>query len=337
MIRPGPWQAARVRAWQIQRLGEPKEAIAQAELDLPEPGPGELRVRVEAAALGLPDVFMCRGSYAFRPELPFVPGQEVVGVVDAAGEGATARPGDRVMGVTAFFRGCGGFAEFALALDASMYSAPESIEAGDAAAFVIPYHTAHLALVTRGALQPGETLLVLGAAGGSGSAAVALGRALGARVLACVGGDDKADWCSGLGADAVIDHREGPLGDALNALTDGRGADVVFDPVGGAAFEAALDGLASGGRLLAVGYASGAWSDAPTRALVSKNASVVGVFVGAYAKPFLTGVHDSLIAHWEAGRLPSLVSRELDFDAIGDALGELAERRALGKLVARVA
>lgn len=325
-----------MRAWQILRHGEPADAIARVECAVPEPGPGEIRVKVEAAALGLPDVFMCRGSYAFRPELPFTPGQEVSGTVSAVGEGASVSVGARVMGVTAFFRGYGGLADEALALDASMYRLPEAMDAAEAAAFVIPYHTAYLGLLTRGRLLPGETLLVLGAAGGSGSAAVSLGHALGARVIAAAGGSKKTELCRGLGADLVIDHRSVDLADAVREATDGRGADVIFDPVGGSAFDQALDCIANEGRLLGIGYASGEWRDASTRLLVAKNASVVGVFVGAYRKPFLSDVHEALLEHSHAGRIRSLVSRQVAFDDVSDALSELAERRASGKIVVRM-
>ena len=325
-----------MRAWQIRRHGEPGEALELVETPLPEPAPGELRVRVDAAALGLPDVFMSRGSYAFKPSLPATPGQEVCGSVTAVGEGVSVSPGERVMAVTSFFRGHGGLAEEALALEAASYPVPASMDAAAAASFVIPYHTAYLGLVTRGRLSAGETLLVLGAAGGTGTAAVALGRALGARVIAVAGGEEKVAACRRLGVDWAIDHRAGDLAAAVNQVTEGRGADVIYDPVGGDAFKAALGCIASEGRLLAIGYASGVWGDASTRLLVGKNASVVGVFVGAYTKPFLSEVHERLLDLWRAGAIGSLVSREVAFEEIPAALGELAERRATGRLVVRM-
>ena len=325
-----------MRAWKIQRHGEPRDVIAMVEAPVPEPGPGDLRIRVEAAGLGFPDVLMCRGRYVFQPELPFTPGQEVCGTVTAAGPDTATPVGARVMGVTAFFKGLGGLADEALALDASMYPAPDAMDAHDAAGFVIPYHTAYLALVTRGRLLAGETLLVLGAAGGSGSAAVALGRALGARVIAVAGGQEKAALCERLGAHHVIDSGHADLPGAVRSASDGRGADIVFDPVGGDAFDAGLQCLANQGRLLAIGYASGRWHDASTQQLVGRNVSVVGVFVGAYQKPMLSRVHDELIAHWHAGRIPSLVARRVEFAEVAEALEELAGRRALGKIVVRV-
>jgi NADPH2:quinone reductase len=325
-----------MRAWQVQRQGEPSEAIELTRVPVPEPNPGEVRIRVAAAGLGLPDVFMCRGTYAFEPTLPFTPGQEVSGVVTAAGPGTTTPVGARVMAVTAFFRGYGGLAEEALALDASTYPAPGEMDWSQAAGFVIPYHTAWLGLVTRGRLEPEETLLVLGAAGGSGSAAIQLGKALGARVIAVAGGPEKGRVCRALGADVVLDHREGGLAAAVRDATGGAGADVIYDPVGGETFDAATRCIASEGRLLAIGFASGAWHDASTARLVDRNASVVGVYVGAYRKPFLSEVHERLLEHWRRGEIRSNVSDPIPFEGIGEALGELANRRATGKIVAAV-
>lgn len=323
-----------MRAWQVTKRGEPRAAIRIADLPVPEPNAGEVRIRVEAAALGLPDVFLCRGTYAFDPALPFTPGQEVSGVVTAVGAGAQTPLGARVMAVTAFFRGHGGFAEEALALDGATYRAPSEISWRDAAGFVIPYHTAYLGLVTRGRLTPGETLLVLGAAGGSGSAAIVLGRALGARVIAVAGGPAKGEACRALGADLVVDHREGDVAQAVREATGGRGADVIYDPVGGAMFDIATRCLASAGRLLAIGYASGAWHDASTARLVQRNASVVGVYVGAYAKPFLSEVHETLLGHWGRREIRSTACEPISFEGIGEALEDIAARRTTGKVVA---
>jgi NADPH2:quinone reductase len=326
-----------MRAWQVRKHGEPADAIQLAEVPVPEPRPGELRIRVEAAGLGLPDVFLCRGSYAYRPELPFTPGQEVAGTVSAAGADTSTQVGTRVMAVTAFFRGFGGLAEEALALEASTHPAPQEMPATDAAGFVIPSHTAAVGLKLRGRLEAGETLLVLGAAGGSGAAAIQLGRALGARVIGVVSGPEKVAACRALAADEVIDAQQQELEAAVRDATGGRGVDLVYDPVGGESFEAALACLASEGRLLAIGYASGAWRDASTAALVRKNASLVGVFVGAYDKPVLSKLHEELLSHWRSGRIRSLVSKHFDFEDVALALAELAARRATGKLVVRVA
>ncbi len=163
---------------------------------------------------------------------------------------------------------------------------------------------------------------------------MALGKALGAHVIAVAAGAEKAAWCKKLGADRVVDHRDGRLVSAVREATEGRGADLIFDPVGGEAFDEGIECIANEGRLLAIGYASGTWSDASTQVLVGKNASVVGVFVGAYVKPFLSEVHQVLLGHWEARRIPSLCMRGVGFEEIGAALGELAERRSIGKTVA---
>ena len=177
-----------MRAWQVVGAGEPRAALALGEVALGPPPPGMLRVRVEACGLGLPDVFMCRGSYALTPKTPFTPGQELAGVVLEAGQGARARVGARVMAVSAFFLGHGGFAEEAWALDDFCFPVPGDMPVDEAAAFLIPYHTAWVGLVRRGALRAGETLLVIGGAGGTGSAAIQLGRAIGARVIATARG-----------------------------------------------------------------------------------------------------------------------------------------------------
>lgn len=324
-----------MRAWQVVRHGRPEEALERRDVAMPEPGPGEARVRVEMAGLGLPDVFMCGATYAFEPALPFTPGQEVVGTVTASGEGGP-EVGARVLAVTAFFKGFGGLADEAIVLAGSAFPAPASLSAADAAGFAIPFHTAWLGLVRRGALAPGDVVVVLGAAGGSGAAAVALARALGHRVIAVARGAEKAAFCREIGADAVVDSEAPDLGDAIRAANAGCGVDVVFDPVGGAPAKQALRALASEGRLLAVGYASGQWAEAPTAALVQANTSIVGVYVGAYDRGDVLAAHQACMALHAEGRLPSLVRRVVDFDAIPTALGDLADRRSIGKVVARV-
>lgn len=324
-----------MQAWQVSARGEPRDVLERAERSLPEPGPGQLRIRVEAAALGLPDVFLCRGSYAFDPPLPFVPGQEVAGIVSASAEDGPP-VGTRVVAVTAFFLGHGGLAEEALALVASTHPMPQGLTAVEAAGFTIPFHTAWLGLVRRGRLAEGETLLVHGAAGGSGAAAVRLGKALGARVIAVVGDSEKAAFVRALGADDVVLHREVDVVEAVRERTAGRGADVVFDPVGGEVFQHSLRCLANEGRLLAVGFASGAWADARTEALVRSNASVVGVFVGAYAPEEMRACHEAVSELFAAGRLEVVPGPQVGFDEVPDALQAIADRRAIGKTVVRI-
>jgi Zn-dependent alcohol dehydrogenase len=205
-----------MRAWQVHKHGLPEEVLRLADLAVPQPGPGELRVRVEAAAIGMPDVFMCRGTYRLTPALPFVPGQEVCGIVDAIGESVDVAVGTRVMGVTSFFDGRGGFADFAIMYPSTAYRVPDSMPSEVAAAFRIGYSTAWTGLVRRGELQPDEWLVVLGAAGGSGAAAVQVGCALGARVIAVAAGEEKLAFCKRLGAQAVIDRTKGSLLDVTH-------------------------------------------------------------------------------------------------------------------------
>ncbi|MEI8000079.1 MAG: zinc-binding dehydrogenase [Actinomycetes bacterium] len=328
-----------MQAWQVQGAGDPAAVLRRVELAVPEPGPGEIRIRVAAAAVGMPDVFLCRGTYAFVPPLPFVPGQEVYGTVDGVGvgvDGLGTGPGARVMAVTNFFDGRGGLAEFAIARAESAFRVPDAMASTDAAGFRIGCSTAWVGLVRRGGLTAGEILLVLGAAGGSGAAAVALGHALGARVVAVVSDDAKAALCRSLGADVVVDRTTTVVPDAVLAATDGHGADVVYDPVGGEAAAATVDCLARDGRLLAVGFASGAWAAPDLWQVVRRNASVVGVYAGGYTRAEHEADHEALCALVARGALP-LATRVVGFDAVPAALTEVAAGRAVGKTVVQVA
>jgi NADPH2:quinone reductase len=322
-----------MRAWQVRRHGEPRVALALADVVAPDPGPGLLRVRVAAAALGLPDLFMCRGSYALTPPLPFTPGQELAGVVTAAGEGAQARVGERVMAVSGFFLGRGAFAEEALALDDFAFPVPDEMSDAEAAAFPIAFHTAWVGLVRRAALRAGETLLVLGGAGGTGSAAIQLGRALGARVLATARGTEKAAFCLALGAQRAIDPTREDLAAAVRAETAGRGADVIYDPVGGDLFTAATQAIAHEGRLLAVGFASGRWGQVSLAHAATHNYSVVGVIPSGYDRAFRLDAQRALIEHVREGRLRVPVQRIFPFDALPEALAALEAGDVCGKLV----
>ncbi|MCX6509238.1 MAG: NADPH:quinone oxidoreductase family protein [Actinobacteria bacterium] len=259
-----------MRAWQITGVGAPVDVLRMVDIPEPVAGPGEVLLLVHAAGVGMPDAFMCRSTYAFSPPMPFVPGQEMCGTVVAVGEGATARVGDRLMGVTSFYDGRGGLAEYTIANDATLFRVPEEMSSSDAATFRIGYSTALIGLRRRGQIQVGETVVVLGASGGSGSTAVQLAAALGARVLAVVSTPEKAALSLTLGASAVIDRSVVDVASAVNEMTDGRGADLVYDPVGGDLANATLKCLAPGGRLLAVGFASGEWANPPIAELVRR-------------------------------------------------------------------
>jgi len=323
-----------MKAWEVRAAGEPAEVLHLVERDAPEPGPGEIRLRVTAAGLGLPDVFMCRGTYPLTPPLPFTSGQEATGVVTALGAGVDRiELGDHVMCVTGFVGGNGSFGEECLAAADGAFPVPAGLAAAEAAGFWIPHLTGWIGLVDRGRIAEGDQLVVLGAAGGSGIAAVQLGKALGARVIAVVSDDEKAEFCRGLGADATVDHREGPIAPRVRELTGGRGADVVYDPVGGALAEDAATALARHGRLLAVGFASGAWPRFATHDLVVTNRSLVGVFAGGYSRDELEAIHAQLAALVRDGRLRNAVTDQVAFDDLPAALQRVADRGVVGKLV----
>ena len=322
-----------MRAWVVERNGEPADVLRLVEREAPVPGPGEMVVEVAAAAAGMPDVFLCRGTYAFAPAMPFTPGQEASGVVIAVGDDVDVEVGSRVTGVTAFVDGRGGFAEQTVIAAANAFPVPDEMDDAHAAAFRIGSSTAWIALVRRAVLAAGEDLVVLGAAGGSGLAAVQLGHALGARVVAVVAGSEKAAVCRELGADVAIDRESVEVRDAVLAATDGRGADVVFDPVGGAPGEDAMRWIAGGGRYLAVGFAAGRWPTVDVARLVGRSFSVLGVYAGAYDRSENEADHAALLALVATGALRSPVTRTMDFGEVPEALAAVATATTVGKVV----
>ncbi|MEM9176956.1 MAG: NADPH:quinone oxidoreductase family protein [Myxococcota bacterium] len=324
-----------MRGWQTVKPGNPEDALAfQTDLPAPTPRDDTVLVEVLAAGMGLPDVFMCQGSYAMTPPLPFTQGQEVVGRVIGWGDAVEGRNvGDRVMAVTSFFTGQGSYAEQALALDDFCLPVPDGMTDAEGAAFLIPMHTAYLGLETRARLQPGETLLVLGGAGGTGTAAVQIGKALGARVIATVAGADKVEYCRALGADHVIDREQEDITEAVRAATDGRGADCVYDPVGGPAYTAASKCVAHEGRICLIGFASGQWGPVDPAHMVYQNYSVVGVIPSNYGRDYKEAVQDKLLAWWREGRLSVRVEEMVPFDRLPQALERLGASQVQGKLV----
>jgi NADPH:quinone reductase len=302
------------------------------EIDEPTAGSGEVRLRVRAAAIGMPDAFMCQSTYALTPPLPFVPGQEVCGIVDAVGPDVEMEPGTRVMSVTSFTDGRGGFAESTIVRAVSAFRVPDDMSDVDAAGFRIGFSTAWIGLVRRGALREGEWLLVLGAAGGSGATAVQLGRALGARVIAVASGAEKVAFCRRMGADVVIDRSVESVPEAVLAATDGHGADVIYDPVGGEPAEASLRCIASFGRLLAVGFASGRWVQVNTVHAVRHNYSLVGVYAGGFTRQESEADHEALLALAAQGKLASF-SHTAPFSELPDAVESVANGTVIGKTV----
>ncbi len=328
-----------MRAWQTTKSGRPADALRLNEnARPPEPMPGTVHLEVIAAGIGLPDAFMCQGSYALTPPThPFTQGQEVVGRVVGWGEGVEGRKvGDRVMAVTSFFTGHGGFAEQCLALADFCLPVPEGMSDAECAGFVIPFHTAYIALARRGKVEAGETLLVIGGAGGTGQAAMQVGKALGARVIATAGGPEKAEFCRSLGADHVVDYRAEDIAEGVNAATDGRGADVIYDPVGGEAFASAMQCIADEGRILTIGYASGSWGKVDTAHLVYNNYSVVGVVPSNYDRAFKEHAQERLLGWWRAGKLRPRIDELVPFEALPDALERLVAGGVMGKLALAV-
>ena len=307
--------------------------------DAPRPAlrPGEARIRVRAAGLNFADALMIAGKYQVKPEFPFIPGLEAAGEVIELGAGVRhLNPGRRVL---AFLRFGGGYAE-EIVIDAdAVVPIPDAMDFVTAAAFPVAYGTAHFALTHRGHLRPGEILLVLGAAGGVGLAAVEVGKELGARVIAAAGGAEKLAVARAHGADELIDYRSESIRDRVRELTGGLGADVVFDPVGGDAFDQALRAVNWEARMLVIGFAAGRIQSVPANLILVKNISVIGVVWGAQAARdpvFVSRNLAELLRWWEKGRLQPLVAKTFPLAEAGAALEALLSRRHSGKLVLEV-
>ncbi len=314
----------------------PPETLAVEELDPPRAGAGEVVVRVRAASINFPDVLIIQNRYQFKPPLPFSPGSEMAGVVKEVGEGVRGVcPGDRVIAFTTY----GAFAEEVKVEATRLVPIPDGMDFVTASAFLLTYGTSEHALVDRGALKPGETLVVLGAAGGVGLAAVEIGKALGARVIACASSADKLAVCREHGADALVDYRTEDLRERIREYTGGRGADVVYDPVGGAYTEPALRSTAWRGRLLVVGFAAGEIPRIPLNLVLLKGCAVVGVFWGDFARrePRAFAASIARLGAWfRKGRLRPHVSQTFPLERAAEALGRMAARRVIGKLVLTV-
>ncbi len=321
-----------MRAILCHDWGEP-DTLALGEAASPSAGPGQVTVRMRAAGVNFADIVLVRGQYQEKPALPFSPGLEGAGEILAVGEGVSGiAPGDRVMVIP----GVGAFAEEVVAAASDVFAIPDGMDFTTAAAFPVAYGTSHLALTVRGDLKAGETLLVLGAGGGVGLTAVECGKALGATVIAAASSPEKLDLAQAHGADHGVNYAEEDLRAAVRELTDGRGVDVVYDPVGGEASKAALRSLAWAGRLLVIGFAGGEVPQIPANYLLVKNISAVGVYWGAYKtqEPEVYRASFDALATWYAeGRLKPHVSQVFPLAETPDALGMLANRQATGRLV----
>jgi NADPH2:quinone reductase len=302
----------------------------------PEPGPGQVRIEVGAAALNFGDALLCRGRYHLRPPWPFTPGLEIAGRIRATGSGVGLPVGARVMAVPALPHG--GLADQALADAANAYPIPDHVGDVDAAALLIAYQTSHVALHRRAGIRAGETLLVHAGAGGVGSAAIQLGVAARARELATAGGAEKVAVCRELGAAVAIDYRAQDFVEIVREATQGRGADVIYDPVGGDVFEGSTRCVAWEGRILVVGFAGGQVPTCSASHLLLGSYSVVGVYMGEYPareRGFLLEVHDELFRLHAAGAIRPRIS-SVALDDVPAALEDRASRRTVGKLVVRL-
>lgn len=309
------------------------EALRWAELDTPEPAAGQVRIAIHAASLNFPDLLTVQNKYQIKPPLPFVPGSEFSGRIDKVGEGVLhLKAGDLVatVGVS------GGFATHACVDAASVLALPAGFDLDDAAGFVLTYGTTHHALIDRAALQAGETALVLGAAGGVGSAAIQIAKAAGARVIAAASSAEKCAFCKQLGADETIDLGQASLRDALKAATAGRGPDVVYDPVGGELAEAAFRSIAWRGRYLVIGFAAGPIPALPWNLALLKGASIVGVFWGDFVRREPKAFQQSLaeLFRWHAqGKVKPVIDSRLPMTALAQAYERMGSRQVRGKLL----
>jgi NADPH2:quinone reductase len=323
-----------MRTWRAAELGEPADVLRLEQVDAPTPGPGQVAVRVEACALNFADTLLLQGRYQEKPPLPITPGLEVGGVVEDVGEGVTGlAPGTRVLALPALG---GGLAERVVVPASAAFAIPDSFPSDEAAALHVTYQTSHIALHRRAALQAGETLLVHAGAGGVGSAAIQLGRAAGARVLATAGGADKVQLCRELGAEVAIDYRSEDFVEAVKEHTGGRGADVIYDPVGGDTFDRSRRCIAWEGRLLVIGFSSGRIPDVPANHVLLKNYSVVGVHWGAYSRhdpSLVAATHAELVRLHGEGAIRPLIGRRVPMEEAREALVDLGGRRTVGKVV----
>ena len=321
-----------MRAWRVHAWGEPESMLLE-EVEAPPVGPGEVRIRNRAAALNFFDVLQIQGKYQLKPPFPFIPGAEVAGVVDTVGpdvEGWAA--GERVMAIS---RG-NGFADFSVVKASNVFRLPQEMTFLEGAAVPIAYHTAYFALHHRGQLRAGETLLVHAGASGVGMAAIQIGRALGARVIATASTEVKRDFARVQGADIVLDYCTEQWVDHVKEATGGAGADVIYDPVGGEVFEQSTKCIAAQGRLLVIGFTSGRIPTIAANRILLKNMAVVGVLWGGYlqAHPeYSSAVHAVLSDMYRLGKIRPSIGAQWRFEDARRGLRELAARRLLGKAV----
>ena len=309
------------------------DTLVLDEIASPKPGPKQVVISVKACGVNFPDTLIIQGKYQFKPEMPFSPGGELAGVVKEVGEGVShLKPGDHVIA----FTGWGGFAEEVVTEAFKVIPIPPGFDFKVAASFAMVYGTSYHALKDRAQLKAGETVLVLGAAGGVGTAAIQIAKAMGARVIAAASSDEKCALCTTIGADATINYSKDNLRDAIKALTDGKGPDVIYDPVGGDFAEPAFRSIAWRGRYLVVGFASGPIPALPFNLALLKGASIVGVFWGDFAKrePQANAAMMAELAQWYGqGKIKPVIDRTMPMSELKAACAHMGSRGVKGKLV----
>ncbi len=335
-----------MRRWIVNSFGQPKDVWTREDhFEALQPGPGQVKIKVEACGLGLPDVLMSRDNYPLTPPLPFTPSQEAAGEVIAIGEGVDdALIGTRVVGPTLFQAQAGGLAEECLmrasgrgdGVLSGLLPIPDEMSGAEAAGLYIPYQTAWVALVRRAKITKDDTVLVLGASGSSGNAAVQLAKAKGARVIAVAGGPQKAAFCKSIGADEVIDRKQQDVTKAALELTGGKGVSIVFDPVGGKAARAAFKATAFEGRFIVIGYASGEWARIALEETLMKNISLVGAMPVGFTADEVLATHQDLIKHWQEGAIDLSNSQVFDFDDALTAATHIADGKVEGKVIVQI-
>ena len=307
------------------------ESLKVQELQDPQPGSGQVVIEVQAAGVNFPDVLIVQGKYQFKPELPFVPGSEVAGVIRSiAADVTTFKVGDKVIAFTS----TGGFGQQLLAPVQALMPMPPGMDFETAAAITLTYGTSYHAIVDRAKLEAGENMLILGAAGGVGLAAIEIGKALGARIIACASTDEKLEVCRRHGADVLINYSKHDLREAVKAATGGKGPDVIYDPVGGEYAEPAFRSIAWGGRYLVVGFANGEIPKLPLNLTLLKGASLMGVFWGEFTKRDPKGNLKNMrqVLQWlQEGKIKPLISGRYALEDAWRALDDMAARRVTGK------
>jgi NADPH2:quinone reductase len=323
------------RAWRLLKFGDPAEGIELQEATWPEPRSGQVLIRVRTAGAGFPDAMMAAGQFPLLQEPPFGLGEEAAGEVVAVPPGSRFRTGDRVAGITEFLTGWGGYADYAYLREGSTVRVPDGMTDEQAGGFPIGFRTAYAGLVERSPLKAGQSLLVLGAAGSSGAAAIQLGKALGAEVIAVAGDDDKLAFCARQGADHTLNHRSDDLTARIADITGGHGVDVLFDPVGGATAAEAVKSVAPYGHVSLIGFASGSFLPLDPADMLMRNYTVAGVLATPREEDIENAVWDDIMGLAGSGAITTPVGRVFDFSEVPGMIAQQATPPA-GKSVVRV-